>query len=291
MKIFKFKNVLLLLLVLTGSITTLCAAKMSFNKPVKKEIKLSTNEILGLKESPAVVVKQQNNNPLLFNTTYDMIVFYSKVFELNSDIIYKKMEEIISLDIDAWNKKNIINGTEYNSKEEAILKTINDIYKNPSKYGLNSKDINSNKGYELENLKPEELVYKFSTVLDVNPNIALAIAYCECGYKLNSYNFVNKHNIGGMRGNGGFIRFKNEAYGIYRYISMLKSGYNVNKDSGTDKIVSMSKKYCGGSQHWINVVTDYYNGLNNNGFESYYNKSKHDRNLDIPYLPKEINID
>jgi len=264
---------------------------MSFNKPVKKEIKISTNETLGLKESPAVVNIKKNDNPLLFETTYDMIVFYSKVFELNSDIIYKKMEELIILDMNSWNSKNIINGNEYSSKEEAILKTINDIYKSPSKYNLNNKEITSTNGYELGDLKPEELVYKFSTVLNVNPEIALAIAYCECGYKLNSYNFVNKHNIGGIRGNGGFVRFKNEAYGIYRYVSMLKSGYGVNKDSGTDKIVSMSKKYCGGSQHWINVVTDYYNGLKNNGFESYYNKGKHDRSLNIPYLPKEISID
>lgn len=291
MKKNKFKNVLLLLLVLTGSITTLCAAKMSFKKTVNKEIKISTNETLGLKESPAVLKVKKNDNPLLFESTYDMIVFYSKVFELNSDIIYKKLEEIISLDINSWNNDNIVNGIKYSSKEEAILKTINDIYKNPGKYNLNSKEIQSSNGYELGDLKPEELVYKFSTVLDVNPEIALAIAYCECGYKLNSYNFVNKHNIGGIRGNGGFVRFKNEAYGIYRYVSMLKSGYSVDKDSGTEKIVSMSKKYCGGSQHWINVVTDYYNGLKNNGYESYYNKSKHDRNLNIPYLPKEISID
>ena len=72
---------------------------------------------------------------------------------------------------------------------------------------------------------------------------------------------------------------------------MLHNGYGVDENSGRDKIISMSKKYCGGSQHWINVVTDYYNGLNQNGFESYYNKSKHDRNLNIPYLPKEISID
>jgi len=291
LKHFKIKNVLLLLLVITGAITTLCAAKLSFNKPVDKEIKISTNELLGLKEGPAKVQKKKSDNPLLFDTTYDMIVFYSKVFELNSDVIYKKMEEIISLDINAWNNDNTIDGKTYSSKEEAILRTINDIYSNPVNYGLNKNEISSNNGYELSDIKPEELVYKFSTVLNVNPTIALAIAYCECGYKLNSYNFVNKHNIGGIRGSNGFVRYKNEAYGIYKYVSMLHNGYGVDENSGRDKIISMSKKYCGGSQHWINVVTDYYNGLNQNGFESYYSKSKHDRNLNIPYLPKEISID
>jgi hypothetical protein len=67
---------------------------------------------------------------------------------------------------------------------------------------------------------------------------------------------------------------------------MLHDGYKVSSTSSNDKIVSMSKKYSGGSQNWINVVTNYYNDLNNKGFEYYYNKSNHDRNLEIPYINK-----
>ena len=220
-----------------------------------------------------------------------MVDFYSKVFELNSEVIYNKINEIINLDLESWTILNKLNGVEYKSKDEAILRTVYDIYQNPSKYSLDNNSIKSTKGYELSNYKPEELVYKFSTVLDVNPQIALAIAYCECGYKLNSYNFVNKHNIGGIRGNGGFVKFKNEAYGIFKYVLMLRNGYNVTSESGIDKIVSMAQKYCGGSQHWISVVSNYYNDLNNNGFEFYYNKSQHDRSLNIPYIEKDTYVE
>lgn len=290
MKYLKNKKVLLSFLIVTATIGTITAAKLSSKKTVMKDMNISTNQLIGMKEKPVIEVKK-NENPLLFETTLEMVDFYSKVFELNNEVIYSKINEIINTDIESWMLYNRLNGIDYSNNEEAILKTIYDIYQNPSKYNLDNNSIKSNNGYELSNFKPEELVYKFSTVLDVNPQIALAIAYCECGYKLNSYNFVNKHNIGGIRGNGGFVRFKNEAYGIFKYILMLRNGYNVTSDSGTDKIISMSKKYCGGSQHWISVVTNYYNDLNNKGYEFYYNKSQHDRSLSIPYIEKDTYVE
>ncbi|MCR5787552.1 MAG: hypothetical protein K6G37_00435 [Bacilli bacterium] len=290
MKYLKSKKVLISLLIVTATIGAITAAKLSSKKTVMKDMNFSTNQLIGMKEKPIIETKK-NENPLLFDTTLEMVDFYSKVFELNSEIIYNKINEIINLDLESWTILNKLNGVEYKSKDEAILRTVYDIYQNPSKYALDNNSIKSNKGYELSNYKPEELVYKFSTVLDVNPQIALAIAYCECGYKLNSYNFVNKHNIGGIRGNGGFVKFKNEAYGIFKYVLMLRNGYNVTIESGIDKIVSMAQKYCGGSQHWISVVSNYYNDLNNNGFEFYYNKSQHDRSLNIPYIEKDTYVE
>ena len=257
-------------------------AKNHTENDASKIKNISNNQLIGMNEKPLVV---KNTNPLVFSTNDEIISFYAKVFMIDYEITKNKVNEIINQDKDAFEVLYILNNKEYSSKEEAILKTIEDISKNPKNYNLDSKALNVSK-YELGEFKPEELIYKFSTVLGVNPNIALAIAYCECGYKLNSYVFVNKHNIGGMRGNGGFITFKNEAYGIYRFVKMLKSGYKVNTDSGTDKIRSMASRYCGGSEHWISVVTNYYNTLNSKGFEYYYNKSKHNRSLNIPYIEK-----
>ena len=281
MKYFKNKKVFVISLTILAVLSvTIIAAKSNANKYKSKDMNMSANLLLGMSEKP-LVAEEKNDNPLIFNTNEEMISFYSKVFMVNYDIVNNKINELIKKDEISFEKKYILNDIKYSSKEEAILKTIDDISKNPGKYNLSN--ISTNK-YELSDYKPEELVYKFATILDVNPNIALAIAYCECGYKLNSYNFVKKHNIGGIRGNKGFVRFKNEAYGIYKYILMLHNGYKVTSESGTDKIISMSKRYCGGSQHWINTVTNYYNDLKNNGFEHYYNKSNHDRNLEIPYL-------
>ena len=279
------------------------AAKNHNNKTVIKSENISKNVLLAIKEKPLEKVKT-SDNPLIFDTEDEMISFYSKVFMLKEDIIKKgkiigryditsddisnedfvnKINELIDIDKKAWNNDYILNNVKYLSKEEAILKTIANIYKNPAKYNLNKKDINTTK-YELGNFKPEELIYKFASVLDVNPYIALSIAYCECGYKLNSYLFVHKHNIGGIRGSKGFVSYKNEAYGIYKFILMLHSGYKVTETSGKDKIISMSKRYAGGSEHWVSTVSSYYDDLNKKGFEHYYNKGKHDRKLNIPYI-------
>lgn len=281
MKYFKNKKVLIIsLTILATLVVTIIAAKSNTNKYISKDKNMSANLLLGMSEKP-MIAEEKNDNPLIFNTNEEMISFYSKVFMVNYDIVNNKINEIIQKDEISFEKEYILDGNKYSSKEEAILKTIDNISKNPSKYGLSNINTNT---YELGNYKPEELVYKLATVLDVNPNIALAIAYCECGYKLNSYNFTKKHNIGGIRGNKGFVRYKNEAYGIYKYILMLHNGYKVTSESGTDKIISMSKRYCGGSQHWINTVTNYYNDLKDKGFEHYYNKSNHDRDLLIPYI-------
>ena len=281
MKYFKNKKVLIVsILILVVLSIAVIAAKSDTEEYINKDANESTNLLLGMYEKP-LIEEKKNDNPLIFNTTEEMVTFYSKVFMVNYNIVNEKINELISNDIESFEKEYVLDGIKYSSKEEAILKTIDKISKDPKNYGLSNISINT---YELSEFKPEELVYKFATVLDVNPNIALAIAYCECGYKLNSYNFVKKHNIGGIRGNKGFVRFKNEAYGIYKYISMLHNGYKVTSESGTDKIISMSKRYCGGSQHWISVVTNYYNDLKDKGFEYYYNKSNHDRSLEIPYL-------
>ena len=283
MKYFKNKKILIVLSIFMLSIGAfIIAAKKSSNNYNNRDKFISTNILIGMTEKP-LISENENKNPLLFNTTDEMILFYSKVFMVKYDVIYDKVIELININKKAFDEEYILDNVKYLSKEEAILKTIYKISKKPSDYNLSNI---STTNYELVNFKPEELVYKFSTVLDVNPNIALAIAYCECGYKLKSYNFVKKHNIGGIRGSKGFASYKNEAYGIFRFILMLHDGYKVSSTSSNDKIVSMSKKYSGGSQNWINVVTNYYNDLNNKGFEYYYNKSNHDRNLEIPYINK-----
>ena len=122
------------------------------DKSVIKSLNISNNALLGVSEK-ALTNEKANDNPLIFNTTNEMISFYSKVFMLKENVITAKINELIK-------------------QSEISVKT-----------------------YVLSNYKPEELIYKFSTILDVNPYIALSIAYCECGYKLNSYNFVKKHNI------------------------------------------------------------------------------------------------
>lgn len=221
---------------------------------------------------------------LEFDTYKEMCYFYSKVFELDENIIYNKINELINNEPYGWDYANVINDESYQTKEQAIARTIYDIYRNPENYGFNEDEIKSSNEYQLDNYLPEELVYKFGMVLDVNPYLAMSIAYCECGRKLDSSNFKNNHNIGGITGNNGYIKYKNEASGIFRFIIMLHDNYNVTLQSGKKKISSMSTTYCSLPEHWNSMVSSIYSELVNNGFDySYKNNVDKYANLELAY--------
>ena len=211
---------------------------------------------------------------LEFDTYREMCNFYSKVFELKEDVIYNKIEELISEEPYAWTYANVINEESYQTKDQAIARTVYNIYRTPEDFNLIKEDIINENGYLLEDYLPEEFLYKFSMVLDVNPYLAMSIGYCECGRKLDSTNFIKNHNIGGITGNNGYIKYLNEAEGIFRFIIMLHDNYHVNLQSGKKKISSMASTYCSLPDHWNSTVSSIYSELLNYGFDYSYKRRK-----------------
>lgn len=254
-----------------------------------KYINYDSDEYMGAEDG--VIHKKDIPLKLDFETINEMIAFYSNVFQLDDQKVGNKIYELIALNEKAWEEENILNGKKYSSKEQAIAKTIADISNYPNKYDLT--DINV-KEYKLSN-KPEELIYKFSIVQEVNPDIALAIAYGESGTKLDSYNFKHNHNVGGLhkRKNdphpttpSGYIIFKNEAEGLYRYIEILYNNFSVRKNSGIEKINAMSYTYCEDPKYWRGLVGGIYYTLKNKGYSYYYIKFQNGREL-ILVVPEE----
>lgn len=215
---------------------------------------------------------EEDDNPLEFDNVDEMISFYSDVFEINESTAKKKFEEIILKDIIGWENDNIINGKKYKSKEEAIARLMHSISKNYKDYGIKKKNIKSNEKYQLNKYIPEELVYKFCDVLDVNPYIAMAIGYTESGRNLKSGLYVYRHNIGGIKGSHGFVKYKNEAEGLFSYVKMLHDKYHVTSESGKKKIDKIASKYCPASDTWENIVKDIYNELYKKGYDHNYQK-------------------
>ena len=231
-----------------------------------------------------------------FYEVNEMIAFYSKVFQLDDTKVGNKIYEIIEQDEDAWKEENILNGIQYESKEQAIARTIADISNFPQNYGLGDIEVDE---YELSHYEPEELIYKFSDVIGVNPYIALAVAYSESGTKLDSYNFETRYNVGGLRRRSGdphpatswgLTIYKNEAEGLYRFITILHDNFFVERDSGYDRIKAMSYSYCEDPSHWRNLVGSVYYNLTDNGYAYYYNKFKGYRDLVYPTKEKEYTI-
>ena len=251
-----------------------------------KYINYDSEEFIGAEDG--VIHKKDNKVKVDFETENEMIAFYSNVFQLDDQKVANKIYELIELNEDAWKEENILNGKQYSSKEQAIAKTIADISNYPNKYDLT--DINV-KEYKLSNYKPEELIYKFSVVQGVNQNIALAIAYGESGTKLDSYNFKHNHNVGGLHKrkndphpttSSGYIIFKNEAEGLYRYIEILYNNFSVRENSGIEKINAMSYTYCEDPKYWRVLIGGIYYNLENKGYGYYYNKFNYSRDLVYP---------
>ena len=231
-----------------------------------------------------------------FYDVNEMIAFYSKVFQLDDQKVAEKIYEIIELDEQAWNEENILNGYSYESKEQAIARTIADISNFPEDYGLEDIEVDE---YELSHYEPEELIYKFSDVIGVNPYVALAIAYGESGTRLDSDNFQTRHNVGGLRRRAGdphpatswgLAIYKNEAEGLYRFITTLHDNFFVDRDSGYDRITAMSYSYCEDPSYWRGLVGSVYFNLTDNGYAYYYNRFSYSRDLVYPKENKEKTI-
>ncbi len=226
---------------------------------------------------------------LTFDTTNEMIAFYSKVFQVNDEMIANKIYEMINNNpIDFEN--NILNGIEYETEEQAIARTIADIALFPENYNLD--DGIYVEEYELDGYIPEELIYKFSEVIGVNPNIALAVAYGESGTSLDSYNFTHNYNVAGLhlRENDpspttseGYVIYKNPADGLFRFILVLHDNFYVTLDSDRSKINSMASTYCEIPDYWRSLVGGIYYNLETNGYDYYYiNYNYQDRDLIYP---------
>lgn len=235
---------------------------------------------------------------LTFYSINEMITFYSKVFQLNDEMVASKIYEFIESDEKAWENDNILNGEEYDSKEEAIAKTIADISNYPEDYGFDEYEL-ATEDYELDQYEPEELIYKFSDVIGVNPYIALAIAYGESGTRLNSDNFEIRHNVGGLRRRSGdphpatswgLAIYKNEAEGLYRFVEILHNNFFVDKDSGIERIRAMSYSYCEDANYWYNLVGSIYYNMTEYGYDYYYNTYNYSRDLIYPTDNKEKTI-
>lgn len=228
---------------------------------------------------------------LTFNTQEEMISFYSKVFQLNEDIMANKIEELINSDYTSWMNGNMLNGIAYETVEQAIARTLADISLRPEEFNLTEEAIRTEE-YELSDYIPEELIYKFSEVIGVNPNIALAIAYGESGTSLSSYNFRTNYNVAGLhRRTGdpspqtgeGYVIFRNQADGLIRFTMVLRDHFYVTSDSDINRINRMSNSYCAVPGHWRNLVGGIYCNLESNGYDYYYTTFNYqDRDLVYP---------
>lgn len=195
---------------------------------------------------------------------YSVVEDFSKVYELKSDVILNKLIDLTN-NFENWDSKIVIEDKEYDTMEEAILRTIRSIDKKPKNYNLTKEEIRSDENYEPDMIL-EDIVKKYCDILSANPIVPVSIMVNECGSEINSANFRVNNNPAGL---GPHIKYRNIEHGICEFIFVLK-GYGLKSDSTISYIDTT--KYCGSDSetYWRKCVKSYYKHIDSD-YYYYYN--------------------
>ena len=226
--------------------------------------------------------ESEDNRP---KTIDDTIKYYCNVFELDYDLVHDKLYDMTNNFEDyGWKYAYSINGKVYNNMEFAILSTIRDIYYNPENFGFD-ESIRTNNEYETD-MEIEEMIYKYSSLYEINKEVALSIVYCECGPSVNSSNYLNNNNPAGI---GPYMKFLNKEVGVIYFCNMLKYNYHCKKDSGESFLNSIASTYCEIPGHWLDLTLPYYRGLNKD-YLGYVNPEDKDLYNVDDYEPEKLTL-
>ena len=156
---------------------------------------------------------------------------------------------------------NVIDGVPYESTEVAILTFIYNVYFNSKQYGVSRNEITNGQNYEMHTTL-EECLDKYCKLLHINSDIALSIAYAECGSAMDSYNYLARNNPAGI---GPHMHFANKEVGIIYYAFLLRDSYGLTNESGPeffDRIAGTYNKV--NTNHWISMAKGFYNDVTQN---------------------------
>ena len=225
-------------------------------------ITLSTTFTVGSINSLKVEAGSQIENEQTETATDEnYIYYYSKVFNLNYDIVLDYFKnKTRNFTAYEWEHHAYIDSKSYDNRQIAIIYTIKEMYYNPSKYGFTKEEILEKNNYT-PITSPEELIEKYSNIIGIDKKIPLSICYSECGSDTSSYNFVVRNNPGGL----GSLSFENKEMGIIYFVILLKDGYGCTLDSDTSFLSRSAKKYCPPNpEHWTSMASTFYYNLEKN---------------------------
>ena len=94
-----------------------------------------------------------------------------------------------------------------------------------------------------------DLFYDKAKELELDPVFAVALASWETGYGKSNI-CVNKHNFGGMRGQGEWMQFSDKEAGIEAFLNLLVSYHS----KGLDTPEKMASRYASNSDTWASNV-------------------------------------
>ena len=224
-----------------------------------------------------------------------LIETYSKVFEVNEDVILDKITRLTG-NFKYWRYSEVcvnedrtdleykyiykINNKEFDNMELAILDTVRDIASNPESYYLTYEDIITDYEYETDKCGEDILKY-YSNLIGINEYAALPIMYEECCTDLSSSAYLYDNNPAGM---GPGYSYKNIEVGIIEYIYLLKDYYGFTENTTDSAYGSIGSVYCtSGTEGWIANTDSFYYDIADNYYyyADMYEKKHTDSNKKI----------
>lgn len=249
-------------------IVTLCISLYAFNISGKS---IKPNDIPYTAQ--VEYVEEVNDSDMNMSITEQLINKYSNIYGLK----YETVSSAYAKNKEYFKSVNYLktSGFENYNEEVEILTFIRHLYQKPEEFGY-TKDIIKNYNYvQNNNINEEQTVKYVSSLLGVDPVLALAIEYQESssnGERYNSelYNVYN--NPAGLinPGTGSYWEFPSKEAGIIEHIYQLKKNY-IDKGLTTPKQIkeTYAPDYAENDPnnynlYWVNNVNSIMEEIRNN---------------------------
>lgn len=237
---------------LTVGILTVCVSSFSFailgenSTTLNNGISSDIQSYLPTNATQNVINNEEKNNENILEE--QLVNKYCKIYSLNTDIVYKLVQEFTNdFTLEDYLKTNNpgfkFNNNSYDNKELGILCFIRHLYQIPEDFGLSLNEIKSIEKNENAEIKEEYLVKQYSSIFGIDPVLVLAIEYQESSFNGERYAsevYKNYNNPAGLinPSTNDFWKFPSKEAGIIEHIYQLKNYYIDNNLTTPEQIQS-----------------------------------------------------
>ena len=290
-KVIKYIPVILLLLILS-IVAIINGSKALASEITAKPVEASTpkkdnsygkklSDYINLNSFNETIEKRQKDNT---------VIYYANVFKLNIDKTLELAHKFTNdFEDEQFNKTFVIGPKKVKNKlgsfknfEAGVVYFVRDLYRYPEKYGSSINEIRTSESPTLKTkakdgniymdngLTFEQYIGKISDLFEIDKSVVLAISYHEAGVKTSNL-FVNKNNIGGHRGYGGWMSYTTLEAGVIAHVLSVKAIAEKNgvdsKEIDAREIAAISGVYVNGTATkpapaWTEKVTYFENQIN-----------------------------
>lgn len=196
------------------------------------------------------------------NLTMEIIDKYSKIYNVNSSVVYNKIAELTNnFSSDDYINKKTIDGVTCkgkqvyaNSYEELLMLAVRSIAQLPDRFSINYNDLHncsyyvSSEDYALE-------ISHIAKLFNIDRCLVYAIIHTETNFV--SDLFIKRNNPAGLMENAKYRTFSSKEEGFIELCTEIRK-YN---EKGAYTLEEMAQLHCEGNPRWAPTVREVYNSL------------------------------